>query len=83
MHSSELPRWLLKKIIKDAGLDEERFRALFAEVTLPEGVAPGLARLFLLGALNWTPVWHRPGRAPIREIARQLLAPLRASGERA
>jgi TetR/AcrR family transcriptional regulator, cholesterol catabolism regulator len=62
---------------------EERFRALFAEVTLPEGVAPGLARLFLLGALNWTPVWHRPGRAPIREIARQLLAPLRASGERA
>lgn len=62
---------------------EERFRALFAEVALPEGVAPGLARLFLLGALNWTPVWHRPGRAPISEIARQVLAPLRASGVRA
>lgn len=62
---------------------EERFRALFAEVRLPEGVDPGLARLFLLGALNWTPVWHRPDGAPIREIARQLLAPLRTAGARA
>lgn len=62
---------------------EDRFRALIADVTLPEGMAPGLARLFLLGALNWTPVWHRPGGAPVAEIARQLLAPLRAAGERA
>jgi AcrR family transcriptional regulator len=59
---------------------EERFRALFSEVTLPQGVTPGLARLFLLGALNWTPVWHRPGRTPIAEIARQMLAPMRAAG---
>ena len=58
---------------------EERFRALFGEVELPDGMAPGLARLFLLGALNWTPIWHRPGRTPIREIARQMLAPLRAA----
>jgi predicted RNA binding protein YcfA (HicA-like mRNA interferase family) len=28
VHSRELPRWLLKKIIKDAGLDENRFREL-------------------------------------------------------
>lgn len=28
MHSAELPRWLLKKIIKDAGLSEEEFRSL-------------------------------------------------------
>jgi TetR/AcrR family transcriptional regulator, cholesterol catabolism regulator len=61
---------------------EERFRALFAQVKLPEDVEPGLARLFLLGAINWTPVWHRPNRTPIAEIARQLLAPLRAAGER-
>ena len=61
---------------------EERFRALFDEVSLPEGVAPGLARLFLLGALNWTPVWHREGRTEIAEIARQMLAPLRAAGEK-
>src|ERR1700730_17619089 len=59
---------------------EDRFRALFGEVKLPEGMAPGLARLFLLGSLNWTPVWHRPGRTAISEIARQMLAPLRAAG---
>jgi TetR/AcrR family transcriptional regulator, cholesterol catabolism regulator len=59
---------------------EERFRALFGEVKLPEGMAPGLARLFLLGSLNWTPVWHRPGGTSISEIARQMLAPLRAAG---
>ena len=28
IHSKELPRWLLKKIIKDAGLDENKFRSL-------------------------------------------------------
>ena len=26
MHPGELPRWLLKKIIKDAGLTEDEFR---------------------------------------------------------
>jgi predicted RNA binding protein YcfA (HicA-like mRNA interferase family) len=28
VHSRELPRWLLKKIIKDAGLTEDEFRKL-------------------------------------------------------
>jgi predicted RNA binding protein YcfA (HicA-like mRNA interferase family) len=28
VHSGEFPRWLLKKIIKDAGLSEEDFRKL-------------------------------------------------------
>jgi predicted RNA binding protein YcfA (HicA-like mRNA interferase family) len=28
VHSRELPRWLLKKIIKDAGLSEDQFRKL-------------------------------------------------------
>jgi len=28
VHPRELPRWLLKKIIKDAGLTEEEFREL-------------------------------------------------------
>lgn len=28
VHSSELPRWLVKKIIKDAGLSEDEFRDL-------------------------------------------------------
>ena len=28
VHSKELPRWLLKKIIKEAGLTEDEFRRL-------------------------------------------------------
>ncbi len=28
VHSEELPRWLMKKIIKDAGLNEDEFRSL-------------------------------------------------------
>jgi predicted RNA binding protein YcfA (HicA-like mRNA interferase family) len=28
VHPRELPRWLVKKIIKDAGLSEEEFRKL-------------------------------------------------------
>jgi len=28
MHSKELPRWLLKKIIKEAGLTVDEFRSL-------------------------------------------------------
>jgi len=28
VHSGEFPRWLLKKIIKDADLGEEQFRSL-------------------------------------------------------
>jgi hypothetical protein len=28
VHSRELPRWLLKKIIEDAGMSEDEFRKL-------------------------------------------------------
>ena len=28
VHSKELPRWLLKKIIKEAGLTEDKFREM-------------------------------------------------------
>jgi len=28
IHTKELPRWLLKKIIKEAGLTEDEFRKL-------------------------------------------------------
>ncbi len=62
---------------------EEQFRILFAAVNLPEGWDAGLARLSLLGSLNWTPVWHKPGGAPLSEIARQMLAPLRSAAEAA
>jgi AcrR family transcriptional regulator len=58
---------------------EQRFRSLFAELPLSHGRDVSLARLFLLGAMNWTPVWYRQeGRKDMPSIARELLAPLRA-----
>lgn len=58
---------------------EQRFRLLFAELPLSHGRDVSLARLFLLGAMNWTPVWYRQeGRKDMPSIARELLAPLRA-----
>lgn len=58
---------------------EGRFRSLFGALTLPNGRDVSLARLFLLGALNWTPVWYRPdGERELASIARELLAPLRS-----
>jgi TetR/AcrR family transcriptional regulator, cholesterol catabolism regulator len=60
---------------------EARFRALFSEIELPEDRDPKLARLFILGAINWTPVWYRPSGLSIPALARELLAPLRSLAE--
>ena len=57
---------------------EARFRRYFSAISLPRERDPGLARLALLGAMNWTPVWYRDGRRSVPAIARELLAPLRA-----
>jgi TetR/AcrR family transcriptional regulator, cholesterol catabolism regulator len=57
---------------------EGRFRSLFDALALPSGCDVSLARLFLLGALNWTPVWYRAdGGRDLASIARELLVPLR------
>ena len=57
---------------------EDRFRALIAALDLPED-APGQAdrqalRLAILGALNWTQTWYRPGGDPPATLARRFLA---------
>lgn len=58
---------------------ELRFRSFFAELSLLPERDVSLARLFLLGAMNWTPVWYREGGGKdLPSIARELLAPLRA-----
>ncbi len=55
---------------------EQRFKALIAELELPAHVQPRYLRLLLLGALNWTPSWYRPGKELPRTIARRLLQAL-------
>ena len=56
---------------------ERRFVTLVADLPLPRGTDRSLWRLQLLGALNWTPTWYRPGGKPPAAIARALVASLR------
>jgi AcrR family transcriptional regulator len=56
---------------------ERRFAELVAALPLPSGVDRRLLRLQLLGSLNWTPTWYRPGQAKPAEIARAFVRTLR------
>jgi hypothetical protein len=57
---------------------EKRFVELVAALPLAAATDRSLWRLQLLGALNWTPTWYRPGgREAPAGIARALVAALR------
>ncbi len=58
-------------------LYEARFRRLIDALNLAPGTDRSLLRLTLLGALNWTQVWYRPGMAPPARIAHQMVENLR------
>jgi AcrR family transcriptional regulator len=60
---------------------EKRFTELVEALPLPAGIDRSLWRLQLLGALNWTRTWYRPGaksgaKSPAA-IARAMVAALR------
>jgi len=57
---------------------EARLGRYFAAITLPRDRDAAIARLALLGAMNWTPVWYKDGGKSAPAIAREFLAPLRA-----
>lgn len=57
---------------------EARFVELVAALPLPGHIDRSLWRLQLLGALNWTPTWYRPGGKSPAAIARALVAALRS-----
>ena len=59
---------------------EARFRRLVKDLKLPRQTKPDLFRLQLMGALNWTQTWYRPGGLAPREIARQFLSNLKPEG---
>lgn len=56
---------------------EEVFRQLIADLHPPKSVLPGILRLQILGALNWTGIWFRPDKATPADIARNLINALR------
>lgn len=63
----------------------DRYEALFVELVrdlpLKLGVDRRTLRLMLLGALNWSQTWYRPGRDNARAIARDFIALLRRTPE--
>ena len=56
---------------------EQRFVELVAALPLPMRTDRSLWRLHLLGALNWTPTWYRPGDKTPATIGRAIVAALR------
>ncbi|MBA3903705.1 MAG: TetR family transcriptional regulator [Rhodocyclaceae bacterium] len=56
---------------------EALYRRLIEALPLPAGIDRNLLRLQLLGALNWTRTWYRPGKRTPAEIARHLVKVLR------
>ncbi len=65
---------MAKQLVALRDAHEDRFKALIAALDLPEGADRQALRLMLLGALNWTQTWYRPGGDPPAMIARRFLA---------
>ena len=57
---------------------EAIYRRLIAALPLPPDIDRSLLRLQLLGAINWTRTWYRPGKRAPADIARQLIRVLRS-----
>lgn len=72
---------LQRRLKGDRESFEQMFRQLIADLDLPEETDRSLFRLALLGALNWTHVWYKPGRKTPREIAAQLIAMLKTKND--
>ncbi|HEY2276795.1 MAG TPA: TetR/AcrR family transcriptional regulator [Streptosporangiaceae bacterium] len=60
---------------------EDVFRELVAALPVRPGVDRSYLRLTLLGAINWTLIWYRPGGDSPAAIARQIVALIRHGAE--
>ena len=56
---------------------EQIFRELVGDLPLPADTSRSLLRLQILGALNWTSVWYKPGKVSPEDIAAQLVKTFR------
>ncbi len=74
---SRLDTRLRRRLVTMRDGYEQRFVELVRALPLPGAVDRTLWRLQLLGALNWTPTWYRPGGKSPEAIARALVAALR------
>jgi AcrR family transcriptional regulator len=78
------PPVLQRRLNRDRDAYESRYAALIGELHLPPQADPKLLRLNLLGALNWTRMWYRPGKRDPKALAYQLVQVLlrRSLGDR-
>jgi AcrR family transcriptional regulator len=60
---------------------EDVFRELVAALPVRPGVDRSYLRLTLLGAINWTLIWYRPGGDSPATIARQIVTLIRHGAE--
>jgi len=67
---------LRRRLSRDRDAYDERFRALVDALPLRPDVDRSILRLSLLGAVNWTHIWYRPGKKTPKQIAHQLVAKL-------
>jgi TetR/AcrR family transcriptional regulator, cholesterol catabolism regulator len=68
------PAALQRRLNHERNAYEERFRGLIAALPLPSEVDRTLLRLSLLGAINWTRIWYRPGKKTPAQIAHHLVS---------
>jgi len=67
------PPALQRKLNREREAYEARFREMIAALRLPKDVDRTLLRLNLLGALNWSRIWYRPGKKTPAQIADHLV----------
>jgi TetR/AcrR family transcriptional regulator, cholesterol catabolism regulator len=64
---------LQRRLNRERAAYEDRFRKLIQVLPLPADVDRSLLRLTLLGAINWTRIWYRPGKRTPAQIAQHLV----------
>ena len=64
---------LQKRLERDRATYDQQLRKLVADLDLPRKTNRSIFRLALLGALNWTLIWYRPGKMTPKQIARELI----------
>jgi len=67
------PPALQRRLNLDRDAYEARYTTLIAALRLPPQVDAKLLRLNLLGALNWTRMWYRPGQRHPKALAQHLV----------
>lgn len=70
-HAADAP--LQRRLNPERAAYETRFRQLVTALPLPPDADKSLLRLTLLGAINWTRIWYRPGKRTPAQIAQHLV----------